>query len=118
MSSPARGPITTHVLDLATGRPAQGVGVELEIRSGTTWLRLGAGVTDADGRVQTLLEPGVVPEPNHYRLRFDVGGYFGARGVASFYPFVEVIFTLSDPTSHHHVPLLLSPFGYSTYRGS
>jgi 5-hydroxyisourate hydrolase len=104
--------ISTHVLDTALGRPAEGVAVALERGSGADWTAVGEGVTDADGRVGDLaseLEAGV------YRLRFDAAAYHGGRG---FYPEVVVTFQVTDPSQHHHVPLLLSPFGYSTYRGS
>lgn len=99
--------LSTHVLDTAAGRPAAGVPVRLETRSGE---QLGEGVTDADGRV-----PALGPElvAGDYVLRFDVATY-----AAGFYPEVVVVFTIADPAQHHHVPLLLSPYGYSTYRGS
>lgn len=94
------------------GRPAAGVPVALHREDGA---RVGSGITDADGRVKDLvsgpLSPGV------YRLRFDTGAYFEASSRAAFYPEVTVVFRVVD-ASHHHVPLLLSPFGYSTYRGS
>lgn len=113
-----RGPITTHVLDLASGRPAMGVGIELAVSDGAGWKSLGSGTTDADGRLQTLLAPGTKLEPAVYRLVFAVGKWFAAQGVATFYPRVEILFEVRDPGQHYHVPLLLSPFGYSTYRGS
>jgi 5-hydroxyisourate hydrolase len=100
--------LSTHVLDTAKGRPAEGIAVRLETRDGEL---LGEGVTDADGRVATigpdLLDRGA------YVLRFDTGLY-----VDGFYPEVVVVFTVADPEQHYHVPLLLSPYGYSTYRGS
>jgi len=111
-------PITTHVLDTARGRPADGVGVLLEARSGSdSWSELARGVTDADGRLRELLPGGRLP-PGIYRLTFDTGAYFRARGVQCFYPSVAVVFEVKDADEHHHVPLLLSPYGYSTYRGS
>ena len=118
MNQPA-SPITTHVLDLAAGRPARGVAVVLAIldRDGH-WSTLGGGTTDADGRLRDLLDPESPLEAGTYRLRFDTGAYFAAAGIAAFYPAVAVEFTIGDPAAHHHVPLLLSPFGYSTYRGS
>ncbi|NJL27629.1 MAG: hydroxyisourate hydrolase, partial [Thermoanaerobaculia bacterium] len=76
------------------------------------------GATDADGRLQTLLAPGTALEPAVYRLLFATGKWFAARGEQTFYPHVEIVFEVQDPSQHHHVPLLLSPFGYSTYRGS
>ncbi len=112
-------PITTHVLDLTTGRPARGIAVTLEfLGNGDYWEPLGGGFTDADGRLRDLL-PGVIPLlAGTYRLEFATGAYFEATGVATFYPYVVIHFEVVDPAQHHHVPLLLSPFGYSTYRGS
>jgi 5-hydroxyisourate hydrolase len=109
-------PITTHLLDTSRGKPAAGVAVVLERQSGSAWHELGRGVTDADGRSRSLmmgeLEAGV------YRLTFATGAYFAAQGTASFFPEVSIVFRVDEIKSHHHVPLLLSPFGYSTYRGS
>jgi 5-hydroxyisourate hydrolase len=106
--------ITTHVLDTATGRPAARVPVSLERRDPDgTWQPVGAGETDDDGRLKTLLAPGPAPLGT-YRIRFDTAAYLGER---AFFPEVAIVFVVSDDR-HHHVPLLLSPFGYSTYRGS
>ncbi len=107
--------ITTHVLDLTSGTPAAGVAVTLERAAGIAWESLGHAVTDADGRVREGLAAG--GGPGRYRLTFATGDYFAARGVASFHPEVVVVFEVRD-VRHHHVPLLLSPYGYSTYRGS
>jgi 5-hydroxyisourate hydrolase len=104
--------ITTHVLDTATGRPAAGVAVVLEHSTPQGWQALGRGVTDADGRLRTLLPPGVPLTAGDYRLTFDT------HERSAFYPSVSVHFAVQDPAQHYHVPLLLSPFGYSTYRGS
>jgi len=109
--------ISTHVLDTARGRPAAGVAVSLALRTEEGWTELAAAPTDADGRVADLLPGNVKRAAGTYRLRFDVDGYFAAQGVAAFYPYVEVVFTVRDDRPYH-VPLLLSPFGYSTYRGS
>jgi len=98
--------ITTHVLDTSKGRPATGVPVVLEHGASV----LARGTTDADGRLK-LAEP---PAAGEYRLTFDTKGYLPD----GFYPVVTIVFTVRDPKQHHHVPLLLSPFGYSTYRGS
>ena len=102
--------LSTHVLDAASGRPAVGVAVRLE-RDGVV---LAEAVTDADGRVRDLdlLTAGT------HRVTFDTGAWFAATGTVGFYPEVTVAFTVTDPGQHHHVPLLLSPFAYSTYRGS
>lgn len=109
--------LTSHVLDLSLGQPARGVTLRLEMLERMTWRSLGAGVTDADGRAGDLLA-GAPLEARTYRLTFETGAYFAATGRQSFYPRVEVTFEVAAPAEHHHVPLLLSPFGYSTYRGS
>ena len=107
--------ITTHVLDLASGRPAAGVAVLLERVAGAGEIEpIGRGTTDANGRIAELgpsqLAAGV------YRLRFDTGGYLGER--VGFYPEVAITIRIDDPAQHYHVPLLLGPWGYTTYRGS
>lgn len=107
-------PLTTHVLDVASGRPARGVPIAVERLSAGRWKVLGRGRTDADGRVKDLLSPGTLSR-GIYRLRFNTSSYF--KGKRAFYPEVSVVFRVQDGR-HHHVPLLLSPFGYSTYRGS
>lgn len=115
--------ITTHVLDTATGRPARGVPVELERQAesvfggSTSWDPVGTGVTDGDGRNRELTPAGAL-EPGLYRLRFHTGEYFKANRIAGFFPVVEITFQIDDGAQHYHVPLLLSPYGYSTYRGS
>jgi 5-hydroxyisourate hydrolase len=109
--------ITTHVLDTARGKPAAGVPVSLAVRTGEGWTEIAAAPTDADGRVADLLPDGVTRAAGIYRLRFDTGAYFEAQGVPAFHPFVDVTFTV-DEGGHYHVPLLLSPWGYTTYRGS
>jgi 5-hydroxyisourate hydrolase len=112
-------PITTHVLDLSSGRPARGVAVALSFRiADDRWDDLALGVTDLDGRIGDLLPEGTPLAAGTYRLHFDTYDYFLARGVTSFYPSVVVTFLVDDHSAHFHVPLLLSPFGYSTYRGS
>ncbi len=114
--------ISTHVLDTSQGRPAGGVPVALEMmteKGGVEhWELLSRGETDADGRFRNLLPAGVALAATVYRLTFDTGAYFSARGVESFYPTVAIVFRIHDSTQHYHVPLLLSPYGYSTYRGS
>lgn len=110
--------ITTHVLDTSRGQPAGGVPVVLEIQPpGRDWKVLGQGATDAGGRLR-LLPPGSPLEKGTYRLTFDTSTYFDSQGVQGLYPEVVVIFTVEDPSRHYHIPLLLSPYGYSTYRGS
>lgn len=117
----ARSPITTHVLDTSRGRPAAGVPVTLCWEIGPdSWQRLAHGTTDADGRVADLLPPGTALA-GVYRLRFDTTSYFAALAVTDyFYPWADVCFRIeaNAPDRHYHVPLLLNPFGYSTYRGS
>ena len=108
--------ITTHVLDTSHGRPASGVPVRLERRNGDVWDLLGSGVTDEDGRLRDLLRTSLVA--GTYRITFDTASYFASLGLKTFYPEASVIFMIDDPSQHYHVPLLLSPFGYSTYRGS
>jgi 5-hydroxyisourate hydrolase len=108
--------ITTHVLDTSRGRPAGGVHVSLERAAESGWRLVARGTTDADGRASDLLS--APPEDGRYRLRFDTGAYFRAVGAAVFYPEVMVTFVVEGGEDHYHVPLLLSPFGYSTYRGS
>lgn len=114
----ARGPITTHVLDQSRGRPAAGVAVLLEIRAGESWRELGRGTTDDDGRVQHLLGSNTILEAGEYRISFAVAPYFAELGVESFYSSIAITFLVVSTNQHYHVPLLLSPFGYSTYRGS
>jgi 5-hydroxyisourate hydrolase len=110
--------ITTHVLDIARGRPAAGVPVTLESKSKGGWTVVGRGATDADGRLRDLAPTDFVFSEGDYRLTFDVGAYFEAGGTAGFYTEVVVSFVVRDAAAHYHVPLLLSPYGYTTYRGS
>jgi 5-hydroxyisourate hydrolase len=111
--------LSTHVLDVSIGRPAAGLSITLEGRGAEDgWRTLGQGATDADGRLTGLLPPGAALAPGLYQLTFDTAAYFRARGLEGFYPFVTVTFEVTRPDEHYHVPLLLSPFGYSTYRGS
>lgn len=111
--------ITTHVLDLASGRPASGVSVRLEVSSADRgWIVLADKVTDADGRVRDLLAVGSKLDAGRYRLTFATGPYFAARGQDCFHPEAAITFEVRDAAQHYHVPLLVSPFGYSTYRGS
>jgi 5-hydroxyisourate hydrolase len=110
--------ITTHILDLSRGQPAAGVGVRLESQSAQGWQVLGQGATDADGRFKGLLPDDFKLAPGSYRLIFQVGEYFLAQHVESFYAEVAISFIVRDAGGHYHVPLLLSPYGYSTYRGS
>lgn len=110
--------ITTHILDISAGVPAQGVPVTLERQTADGWQIIGAGKTDEDGRLRDLLAPETILQTGNYRLTFDTDFYFFDRQIDSFYPQVTVAFTVFSSREHYHVPLLLSPFGYSTYRGS
>lgn len=110
--------ISTHVLDTALGRPAAGVRVTLSRWSlDGVEQPIGGGSTDVDGRVRDLVEPGVTLGAGRHRLRFEVEEYFALTGREAFYPYVDVAFVLGAD-AHYHVPLLLAPFGYATYRGS
>jgi 5-hydroxyisourate hydrolase len=109
--------ITTHVLDTAAGRPGANIEIDLEREEGGAWATVGSGATDEDGRLRTLTPAGPVATGT-YRIRFHTGAYLAARGQAGFFPVVEIQFTVADGAQHYHVPLLLSPYGYSTYRGS
>ena len=111
--------ISIHVLDQSQGRPAEGIPVTLEIRGLTgLWKELGRVRTDADGRSVDLYPAGLRMQTGTYRLTFDVAGYFRKRNAAAFFPEVAVVFAVQDVTQSYHIPLLLSPFGYSVYRGS
>lgn len=110
--------ISTHILDTSRGVAAARVHVMLEREtSKEEWAALADAFTDADGRVKALVAPGSVV-PGTYRLTFETGAYWESLGLACFHPLVEVLFTITDASKHHHVPLLVSPFGYSTYRGT
>ncbi len=111
--------ITTHVLDTARGRPAAGVPVLLERRvAPNEWRMIGSGETDGDGRLGRLVPDASALTPGVYRLVFDTNHYFNSLGTATFYPHVIVVFETTPGEAHYHVPLLLGPFGYTTYRGS
>lgn len=107
--------LTTHILDTSQGRPAADIFVALY--KGASDENIARGTTNTDGRITNLLPAGQRLEPGIYRLQFMVGDYFERQEIAHFYPFVDIWFRVGDDT-HYHVPLLLNPFGYSTYRGS
>ncbi len=110
--------ISTHILDTARGLPARGIRVTLQRSSGSEkWDDLAMGNTDADGRIPDFVPKDVMLAAGMYRMRFDVSAYFSEHKTKSFYPYIEVAFELGN-AGHYHVPLLLSPWGYSTYRGS
>ncbi|OSZ63330.1 hydroxyisourate hydrolase [Hydrogenophaga sp. IBVHS2] len=113
-------PLSVHVLDLQTGQPSPGVTVDLEQRSGSGWQPLGSGVTDAQGRIRAL-----VPEQRlagwgagEYRVVFRTGAFYARQKQSTFFPEIPVVFTVDSASQHYHVPLLLSPYGFSTYRGN
>ncbi len=111
--------ISTHVLDTARGKPAKDVPVRLE-RQETSgiWLLMGSSRTDQDGRCAQLLPDDKVLSAGLYRLAFDTASYFAAEKIDGLYPLVEITFQVRDAETHFHIPLLLSPHGYTTYRGS
>jgi 5-hydroxyisourate hydrolase len=110
--------ISTHVLDTSLGRPAEGVFVQLLLHESGNWVTISTGTTNADGRVTALLPSSVPNVEGAFRLTFDAGAYFAARGQDTFYATITIDFIVRDASQHHHVPLLMSPYGYSTYRGS
>jgi 5-hydroxyisourate hydrolase len=110
--------LSTHVLDTSIGRPAASVAIRLQRNDDGRWIDVAEEATNADGRVASLLPPDAPSAAGGYRLSFDAGAYFQRRGVESFYSTIAIEFVARDPAAHYHVPLLLSPFGYATYRGS
>ncbi|XP_067158428.1 5-hydroxyisourate hydrolase-like isoform X1 [Apteryx mantelli] len=119
MSESTAGSVTTHVLNTLTGRPAAGLALRLAQLQGPEpqWVELTQRVTDKDGRCLPLLAPGQA-KASTYKLRFETAAYWKELGHSSFYPYVEVVFTIVDPAQKLHVPLLISPYSYTTYRGS
>ena len=109
--------ISTHVLDTARGTPAGGMSITLEKRVEGEWKRLGGGITNDDGRVSALVPEGQI-ELGVHRMTFGTGSYHASLGIDGFYPEVRVCFEILASDEHYHVPLLISPFGFSTYRGS
>ena len=109
--------LTTHILDTTKGKPAQGVSIVLEHFLNGKWEKIANGRTNMDGRISDLLPDNKIIDTGMYRLTFDTYAYFNSQSIKSFYPQVTIEFEITDAT-HYHVPLLLNPFGYSTYRGS
>eukprot|EP00096_Caligus_rogercresseyi_P013132 TRINITY_DN5798_c0_g1_i1.p1 TRINITY_DN5798_c0_g1~~TRINITY_DN5798_c0_g1_i1.p1 ORF type:complete len:119 (+),score=10.99 TRINITY_DN5798_c0_g1_i1:86-442(+) len=110
-------PLSSHVLDTSRGTPAEGIEIHLFKEDGEGWTLVGKKTTNQDGRVSGFLgwenfQKGI------YKLKFDVKGYFEKTKTESFFPYVEIVFDIKDPEAHYHVPILLNPFGYTTYRGS
>ena len=113
-----RNPLSVHVLDLQSGQPTAGIEVTLEQRQGAQWRELAAGVTNAQGRIAALYPEGKPLASAEYRIVFKTGEHYARRGQATFFPRIPVEFTVDAKAQHTHIPLLLSPFGYSTYRGN
>ena len=109
--------LTTHVLDTSMGKPGEGITIRIMFNPDDNWQTMAQGITDKDGRISDLLPPDKKLAPGVYKLVFETGNYFTANNCKGFYPEVEIQFSVVDDT-HYHVPLLINPFGYSTYRGS
>lgn len=109
--------ITTHVLDTSSGRPGNNIRVELFQKDENDWKFIAEGITNDDGRCTDLLEKSNVAENGIYKIKFNTGEYFHSSDTRTFYPYIEITFEILDD-EHYHVPLLLNPFGYTTYRGS
>jgi 5-hydroxyisourate hydrolase/2-oxo-4-hydroxy-4-carboxy-5-ureidoimidazoline decarboxylase len=109
--------ITTHVLDTAVGLPGKNISIKLQAKRNDVWRTIAQGITNNDGRIPDLLPQEKNLKPDTYKMVFDTGSYYANQSLKTFYPEVEIQFTTFDE-SHYHVPLLLNPFGYSTYRGS
>ena len=112
-----KSPITTHILDTSRGRPAEGVAIRLEQLQGGAFEEVGSGTTNADGRVTDLMAAGTLVAGT-FRIHFEIAPYYAKLGQKSFYPAVSIDFIVDATDEHYHVPLLLNPFGFSTYRGS
>lgn len=113
-----KNPISVHVLNLQTGVPTAGVAVELDQNRDGSWVKLATGVTDANGRISALYPAGKQAEPGTYKVTFKTGDYYASAKQKTFFPEIPVIFTIDSRDQHYHIPLLLSPYGYSTYRGN
>jgi hydroxyisourate hydrolase len=109
--------ITTHILDTSLGKPAAGVAIQLQISGLKGWETIASGLTNSDGRLSNLLPAAEKLKPDTYSLLFQTGAYFQKTGIRSFYPHIRIDFKVEDE-AHYHVPLLLNPWGFSTYRGS
>ena len=110
--------ITTHILDTTRGLPAQNVPISLYVQNENNWEKIGGGITNSDGRLPNLLADERKLPAGIYRMNFETNCYFAENNETGFYPYVDIVFQLDDKGSHYHIPLLLSAFGYSTYRGS
>ncbi len=110
--------ITAHILDTTRGLPAQNVPIALFAQQAGDWQELASGVTNSDGRIVGLLADNVKLPAGVYRMHFATAVYFKANNEAGFYPYIEIVFEIDESGSHYHIPLLLTGYGYSTYRGS
>lgn len=117
-SNPNTNPLSVHVLNLETGVPSAGVQVTLEQQVDEGWKPLAQGTTNEQGRIPALFPKGVPFHKGEYRVVFKTGDYYRHQGRDSFFPEIPVVFDVTQPTQHYHIPLLLSPYGFSTYRGS
>ncbi len=109
--------ITTHILDTAKGKPAAGIRISIYQGANDEWTEIIWGVTNTDGRITDLLKSDVTLQRGIYKLRFETKDYFDKEQIPTFYPYIEIVFDLTGD-EHYHIPLLLNPFGYTTYRGS
>lgn len=109
--------ITTHILDTTKGKPAQNVKISLHKSTNNSFIEVANGYTNDDGRIPDLVPTTTMLEAGIYKMKFETKEYFEAQQIATFYPYVEIVFEVND-NQHYHIPLLLNPFGYSTYRGS
>jgi len=109
--------ITTHILDTTKGRPASNVWIILYHHIDGNWTEIARGKTNEDGRIKDLLSPEKILDKGIYKLRFETKEYFHKEDIKTFYPFIEIVFDVQS-SEHYHVPLLLNPFGFTTYRGS
>lgn len=109
--------VTTHILDTTKGKPASGITIILYVGGNDQWTEIKRGKTNQDGRINDLLKENEFLQKGIYKLRFETKDYFDKTSTPTFYPYVEIIFDI-ESNDHYHVPLLLNPFGYSTYRGS
>lgn len=109
--------LTTHILDTTKGKPAQGITIILYHGGNDEWTEIKRSITNVDGRIPDLLDKHITLEYGIYKMRFETKDYFDKQQIPTFYPYVEIIFEINSQ-EHYHIPLLLNPFGYSTYRGS